>query len=477
MSHAHRPTAAIAAVLLLLLAAPVRVHAAEAPAIDSLRAFPSTPGGRLAAAWFKAYSGDETGMRRFFEGPGASKAAPPTDARIERWRGMREMTGPLLPVRVLAERPGAIEMLARGRSEWLRIELQFEPEPPHGFRGIGIDQADGTEQPRASSPLSEAQASDSLAALLEREAAAGRFSGAVRLERAGRVLLERAYGPADRATGRANTVATRFNLGSLDKVFTQAAIARLAEAGQLSLDDTLARHLPDYPPDKARRITIRHLLDMRSGIGDFFGERYDAADKSRLRELRDWLPLFADRPLEFEPGAGRRYSNGGYLVLGLVIERLTGRPYRDAVRELVLTPAGMTHTAQLGREDWDDSVARGATANGEGARLEPNDGSLPWRGTSAGGGYSTVDDLARFALALREGRLLRGAPAREVLRLEPRGDGTFALQLGAAGGSPGVNTALEAEDDWTLVVLANLDPPSAERIARRAREWLARLTE
>ena len=474
MLSSHRLTQAALGLAALLLATIPSVARAQAP--DTLRAFPDSPGGRLARAWFPAFSGEEAGMRAFFEAQPPSPSTPTLEERLERWRRIRSMTGALVPVRVLAERPGGIDVLARSEREWLRIGLGFAPEPPHALTGISLDQARGDEQPRSSKAMTEAQLVDSLASHLDRLTRAQQFSGAVRLERQGRVLFERAYGLADAETGRANTVETRFNLGSLDKLFTQAAIARLAEQGELALDDTLSRLLPAFPRDKASRITIRQLLEMRSGLGDFFGERYDASDRSKLRELSDWLPLFADKPLEFEPGTSRRYSNAGYLALGLVIERLTGKPYREAVRELVLEPAGLTHTAQLSAEERGRDAARGYTTRGAGEARIPNEGTLPWRGSSAGGGYSTVGDLARFAQALREGRVVKGAPAREVLRVAPKGDGTFSIQLAAAGGAPGINGALEAEDDWTIAVLTNLDPHAAEDVARQVRDWMEQLS-
>lgn len=462
---------------LLLVFTCIAVGRADAQRIDTLRVFPTTPAGRVASQWFPAFSSDEAAMRAFFAGPGASPTAPPLAARLERWATMRADLGRIVPVRVLRSESGEIEVLAKSEKEWLRISFACAAEPPHAFGGLRIEQADGSEQPRVVARMSEAQMLDSLARHLELATATQRFSGAVQLERRGKVLFERAYGLADAQTGRANTVATRFNLGSIDKLFTQAAIARLVDDGKLGLDDTLSKHLPDFPRDKASRITIRQLLEMRSGLGDFFGERYEAADRSKLRELRDWLPLFVDKPLEFEPGQGRRYSNAGYLTLGLVIERLTGKSYRDAVRELVLEPAGMTHTAQLAADERKGDVARGTTRRGAGEVPLTNESTLPWRGTSAGGGFSTVGDLARLAQAMREGRIGSGPAAREVLRMAPLPSGGFAIQIAAAGGSPGVNGAVEAETDWTLVVLSNLDPPAAESVALMVREWMDRLTD
>ena len=119
----------------------------------------------------------------------------------------------------------------------------------------------------------------------------------------------------------------------------------------------------------------------RAGTGDLFGARYQAMDKSRLRELRDWLPLFVDEPLQFEPGAEQRYSNAGYLLLGLVIEKVTGRSYHDAVREMVFVPAGMEDSAPYPSDLEDPLVARGYVDDGT---IRRNVATLPWRGSSAG---------------------------------------------------------------------------------------------
>jgi CubicO group peptidase (beta-lactamase class C family) len=308
-----------------------------------------------------------------------------------------------------------------------------------------------TPRPRAKT---DAEIVAALAARLKELDTSGEFSGAVLLAKGEQVLVREAVGLASRETGAANTPATKFNLGSINKAFTRLAIEQLAAEGKLSLADTLDRFVPEFPAESARRITIAQLLEHRGGTGDFFGPKYDAYEHGRLRNLRDWLPLFVDAPLEFEPGARQRYSNAGYLLLGLVIEKVSGRSYYDYVRDRIFKPAGMTDTESY---PVDAAVANRATGyTREGGRLTDNRPFLPWRGTSAGGGYSTVDDLRRFADALRAGRLGGGA-----------GGG-----VGVAGGAPGVNAVLEMAGDYTLVVMANLDPPAAQRLASEVREWL-----
>jgi len=285
--------------------------------------------------------------------------------------------------------------------------------------------------------------------------ASDEFSGAVLLAKGDQILFRDAAGLAQRETGTPNTPDTKFNLGSINKAFTRLAIEQLAAEGKLSLSDTVDKYVPDFPAESARRITIAQLLEHRGGTGDFFGPKYDAYDRGRLRNLRDWLPLFVDAPLEFEPGARQRYSNAGYLLLGLVIEKVSGRSYHDYVRDRIFKPAGMADTEAY---PVDAAIANRATGyTRDGGQMTDNRRSLPWRGTSAGGGYSTVDDLRRFADALRAGKL---------------GGGGAGGGLGVAGGFPGVNAVLEMAGDYTLVVMANLDPPAASSFARQVREWL-----
>jgi CubicO group peptidase (beta-lactamase class C family) len=275
---------------------------------------------------------------------------------------------------------------------------------------------------------------------------AGQFSGVILVAREGKTVLERAHGFADLEAKVRNTPDTAFNVGSINKQFTKVAIAQLERAGKLSLDDTIREHLPELRIPGAERITIRQLLDHRSGLGDIFGPRYDAAPPARLRELADFVPLFAGEPLGFEPGTSRRYSNAGYIVLGLIVERASGQTYRDHVARHIFGPAGMTRSGFWG---VDEPVAHRATGyTGRGAARVSNRPSLPGRPSSAGGAYATARDLLRFVDAQSSGKL----PSVGLASV--------------AGGAPGVNAAILREGPWTVIVLANLDPPSASALAR-----------
>ncbi len=304
-----------------------------------------------------------------------------------------------------------------------------------------------------------------LTAAVDRAAAQDLFSGVVLLADDGKPILSRAWGYADAEQKVPNREDTKFNLGSINKIFTQVAIGQLAAAGKLSLDDTVRKHLPDYPSPAADKITIQQLIEHRSGLGDFFGPEFQKSPSS-IRKISDYLPLFASKPLEFEPGTSQRYSNAGYIVLGLIIERLSGESYYDYVREHIFKPAGMSSTDSFAVDADVPNRATGLTKRGPNGPLparQSNAAMLPGRGSSAGGGYSTASDLFRFAQALRTDKLLPKKWTDWVFHgNEPRG-------LAIAGGAPGINASLAIGSPYTLVVLSNYDPPSAEEIARAAR--------
>ena len=291
------------------------------------------------------------------------------------------------------------------------------------------------------------------------------FNGVVVVAQNGVPQFERAYGMADREAGRANDLETSFNIGSINKLFTQVAIRQLADAGKLNLDSTLARAWPDYPnQDIARKVTIRQILTMRSGIqGNIFAAP-DGKTRHDVVSLQDYFELFKNEPLQFEPGSKQQYSNAGYIVLGLLIEKLSGENYYEYIRRHIYEPAGMTQTGSWRVDRWPANTAIGYTRGGQDAPptapLQRNTDFLPGKGSSAGGGYSTAHDLLRLMNALRAHRIASAPEAGNV---------------GVAGGAPGLNAAVEGDlpGGYDVIVLANLDPPAAERVARLIRSALA----
>lgn len=443
---------------------------------------PDTAPGRIVKAYVKAFnSGDEQAMRDFFANnvSASSLAQRPIEARLEVYREMRGNMGAIEIRRVLAARDGEVVVLVQTkRGDWFEFGFQFDPAPPHKLMGLRVQDSDApaasAEVDNLPATMSDAQLVEALDKHLSQAVAADEFSGTALIAKKDSVVFQKAYGLASREYNVPNRVDTKFNLGSINKIFTQIAIGQLVEQGKLSFDDKLGKHLSDYPNrDAAEKVTIRQLLDMKSGIGDFFGPEFEAMPKNKLRTVRDFLPLFANKPLQFEPGTRQQYSNGGYIVLGAIVEKVAGQDYYDYVREHIFKPADMQNTDWYEADLVTTNLASGYTTEGNAKGVRRNNlYSRPAKGSPAGGGYSTAPDLMKFVAALREGKLR----VPDFRNQQSPGPARFR-GLGIAGGAQGINAALEADEDkgYTIIVMSNYDPPSAEKIARQVRGWISRI--
>jgi CubicO group peptidase (beta-lactamase class C family) len=343
-----------------------------------------------------------------------------------------------------------------------RIEFPVGSAEPPGVVGGKL----------APARMTEAEALAALSAHAEELVKKDQFSGTVLIARNGNVIFRKAWGRANRETGAPVTLDTQFRIGSMNKMFTSVATLQLVEAGRIKLDDPIGKYLTDYPnKDVASKVTVRHLLTHTGGTGDIFGPEF-VKNRLTLKEHGDYLKLYGSRGLNFEPGSRFEYSNYGFVLLGALIEKVSGMSYYDSVRSKVFQPAGMTSTDSLPENESVLKRAAGYT-RGE-AGWVPNTGTLPWRGTSAGGGYSTVGDLLRFAQALESGKLVSKATLAEATTpvKESYGYG-FAIQgegplraYGHGGGAPGINGDLRIfpEAGYVLVGLSNLDPPAASHL-------------
>jgi CubicO group peptidase (beta-lactamase class C family) len=439
--------------------------------------FPDTSAGRLVAAYIEAFNGDDAGaLRGFIEAnfSAGALAQLPVEQRMKSLQRIKGDVGALEPAKIVEAREDALTIIARGsKGPWLEISFALDPDAPDRMIGARFMMLDGPpDLSEPTTPLTEKEFLAELDNLVVGLVAMDDFSGVVLVARGETPLIWKAYGFASREYGALNRIDTRFNLGSINKVITRVAIEQLAGKGALGLDDTLGKYLPDYPnTDAAEKVTIRQLLDMTSGIGDFFGEKYDDTPKNKIRDLGDYLPLFADEPLLFEPGTDNRYSNGGYVVLGLIVEKASGMSYFDYVRENIYTPAGMESTDHFMADMFVDNLASGYTRtwDGEDHPDEPRRSNIytrPARGSSAGGGYSTADDLLSLVLALKADKL----SAPETARM-------FAGNMAFAGGAPGINAYVGtiASTGCTIVVLANYDPPTAMKTGEKIGRLLKRM--
>lgn len=314
-------------------------------------------------------------------------------------------------------------------------------------------------------------------AFLENLAAGDQFSGQVLVAENDEILLVEAYGLADRSLSLPNRLDTRFNLGSMNKMFTAVAILQLVERGDLSLNDTLFDVLPDYPnQDVAHAVTIHQLLTHTAGMGDCFTGDFFSTPPGQLKTVAGYLPLFVDKPLQFEPGTQYAYSNEGYMVLGLVIEEITGQSYFDYVRDNIYSPAGMLKTDAFELDTAVPDLAIGyTTQDSEGNEtgiLVDHAKLMPVKGTPAGGGYSTVTDLLLFRDALLSYKYLSPATTQVLLagKVDIRDQVQYAYGfidkrigdqqvVGHGGNAPGICNLMEMylDQGYTLIVLSNTD--------------------
>jgi CubicO group peptidase (beta-lactamase class C family) len=450
---------------------------------------PDTPAGRQLSAWLDAFnSGDRERIRRYLD---ANYPAANVNAQV----AFRERTGGF-DLRALEQAtPTSVVGLVQERSsdQFARFTVVVDSAEPHRITRLGL--AAIPRPPEFAVPrMTEDELVAALRTKLEKDAAADRFAGTVLLARidngGGRggggaepgptALFSGAYGLANREKIVANAMDTRFRLGSMNKMFTAVSILQLVQSGKIKLNDPVGMYITDYPDhDVATKVTIHQLLTHTGGTGDIFGPDF-TAHRQELRTLDDYVALYGKRAPLFEPGSRWQYSNYGMLLLGVVIERVTGRSYYDYVAEHVYRPAGMTHSGSEPESEVVPERSVGYMRQPGVAGWTPNTNTLPYRGTSAGGGYSTVGDLLKFADALVSRRLLNAQYTDLLItgKVDTGGGRMYAYgfederkngegAVGHGGGAPGMNGDLRIypKSGYVVAVLSNLDPPAATQVS------------
>ncbi len=310
-----------------------------------------------------------------------------------------------------------------------------------------------------------------------------RLMGNVLVAQGDEVIFEKSYGRAEVDPPRDNSPALKFRIGSVTKQLTAIGVMQLKERGILNIDDPIINYLPDYPPGSGSKITIRHLLNHTSGLPDYIHAQ--AAEPYLAKSSSPWelIALFEYLPLESEPGTVFRYNNSGYLLLGHIIETVSGMSYSEFLDRNIFSPAGM---ADSGLVEW-FSLPRKGRAIGytyppETQWLEA-DSSTPLVEdikidasflNAAGGVYATVPDMLKLTRALLPGALLKADSLREMTSVQASGE-SFGSELNYGfgwfveadgdrpevwhiGGAPGFNSlfARYPKDDVCVIVLLNV---------------------
>jgi CubicO group peptidase (beta-lactamase class C family) len=292
----------------------------------------------------------------------------------------------------------------------------------------------------------------------------GKFSGAVLIARGGKVLVSKGYGMANYELEVPNTPKTRFRLGSITKQFTATAIMQLQEKGMLSVDDPVTKYFPDYK--NAGGVTIHHLLTHTSGIPNFTS----FADYRQTMMLASppakTFDRFKDKALEFTPGEKWNYSNSGYVLLGMIIEKVCGKSYEDYLSENIFKPLGMANT---GYDNTAAIIKNRASGYQEGPKGLANadylDMTIPH---AAGALYSTVEDLYIWDRALYTEKVLKKSSLEKMFTPVKDNYGYgWAIEdfrgrkrISHGGGINGFSTMIQrfVNDDAVIIVLTNLVP-------------------
>jgi CubicO group peptidase (beta-lactamase class C family) len=380
----------------------------------------------------------------------------PEPRPVERALDLRRRTGGFDLRKVVESTPTQLRawLQERAGDQVAEARVEVDAKPPHRVQRLDVRPIP-TPTELAPARLPEGEALRRIRERIDKLAAEEHFSGSVLIAHQGKPVLREARGMQDRVKEIPNRLDTRFNLGSMNKMFTAVAVLQLAQQGKLKLDDPVGKYLLDYPnPEVAKKVTIHNLLSHTGGMGDIFGPEFEA-NLEKLKAPADYIALYGKRPLEFEPGSQWAYSNYGMVVAGAIVERVSGMSYFDYVKRNVFQPAGMKDSDSYWKTTSTPNLAKGYTS-GPGHPTEENYRWLPMRGSPAGGGYSTVEDLLRFATALTSHRLLDDEHTALLTTAKPgtpsdHGYGYgFAVSheggvrsFGHGGGAPGINSDLK----------------------------------
>lgn len=347
------------------------------------------------------------------------------------------------------------------------------------------------------------------------------FSGVVLIAKGDTSLFENAYGMADKSQNVLNNIDTKFNLGSIAKMFTSVAITQLVEQRKLSFDDVITKYVTDFPDEIANKITISQLLTHTSGLGDIFTPAY-MEHKDEVETIEDFMQYIINQPLRFEPGTQHQYSNGGFIVLGYIIEKVSGENYYNYIRKHITEPLEMNNTGFYKKNESVPNLAHGYTnmnagmpqlppldgqprrilrtpdgeektveqddnlpppngqpqrilmpppSEGKNAIWEDNFSTLPLIGNPSGGAYSTVKDMLKFSSALTTNTLLSKEYTDIMMTGKvdtPMGKYGYGCEImvengyhtvGHSGGAPGINAIFRifTDEDYTVIILSNYE--------------------
>lgn len=377
-------------------------------------------------------------------------------------------------IKVIESSPTQVKVLLQEQckfQEFAILTIDVDPEKPHQILNINLSSADIEHEPVQR--MSEAEALKAIDLEINHLEKQGKFSGTVLVTKVGNPtpLISRSVGKSKLETQTDNTLQTQYNLASMGKMFTVVGIHQLAEAGKIDLKKPISEYLPDVKDSELGKVTIEQLLTHTGGTGGLSGVEL----KEDLGP-KEYVKRHQDRELEFAPGAHWKYSNFGFILLGAVIEEVSGENYHDYIQKHVFENAEMTHSDFHLKTDESSNTATGYIRKRDG--LKNNVDKLPMRGSAAGGGYSSAEDLDHFGHALLENKLLNSASIQAISTPTivandghpwsyTSGFQNGDLWFGHEGREGGINSELRIypKAGYVVTVMGNLDPPAATNLA------------
>ena len=374
-----------------------------------------------------------------------------------------------------------------GNQDWMKGSFMLEKQAPYKIVGFGFDNGkpSNNESPiygpkeqvaREAKPIkiiSKKEIKQVADEICQAYHQMNWFDGVILIAKEGKPIFEKAYGLADREQQIPNTIDTKFRIGSLNKSYTDVLILQLIEQGKIKLDQKLADFNLGFPADIAQKITIQHLLTHTSGFGDIFIPEY--LDNIRAyKDIDDILPLLLNAPLIFEPGTDQSYSNYGYIVLGAILEKVTGSSFEQLLQSNILDKIKAIATHYDIAENI-SGEAQSYQFNLDGTKTN-NTATLEYP-TPDGGMYANASDLLAFyqaqtfsnQLLSDETKLKMVADYRDIdMKWEDILNNPRAIQ-GFAGGGPGVSALVLTflKEKYIVIILANTDEMVTEEIGFR----------
>lgn len=460
---------------------------------DPYAQVPNTPAGSQLVDWLRVFAGgEEENFLRFIETRYSKKLLAETNAVDRTDRQVRTyLDARSFEIRSIEDSsPNHIVVLAQATLTglWFRLTMKVESELPHLITEYASQRIRVPEKFLPSKKLTDEELVTEIKVFLDQLAALDAFSGTVLLAKDGNEIFNGVYGMASKAYNVPIRRDTKLNIASVGKMFTAIAIGQLAEKRKLSFSDAVGKHLTDYPnQDVAQKVTIHHLLTHSSGLGDTYGPKYPCV-KVALRDVKDWFQLFVNnpKPLAFTPGEKWQYSNAGFILLGAIIEKVSGENFFEYIRNHIFRPAGMINTDYYEADIDVANLATGYT-NYEDLGEDQLEFHLGQRrntslyggakGGPTGGASSTIEDLLRFSNAFWSYKLLSKQSvdlmtSRKIFGRKYDASDTywgygFELEsvdgkriIGHGGGDLGVSSGVRWFPDsgnYTFIVLSNYD--------------------